>query len=189
MHLDRSTQIGVLVTLLFLLGLGYQLRSEWRLVNQVQPLAWVEDVTADCAVVLTGGPGRIREGLDLIYRGQVKKLIISGVHPSAEWRDIVPQWEYYSGVSLDDIVLEKRSTTTYGNATQTLPLAEAMHCQSIALVTSTLHMHRAFRTFKSVFGQDYHLIPYSMIGSESQFEWISIFIEVIKSTFYSVWTY
>src|SRR2546430_2773967 len=61
---------------------------EVRLVKN-QPLnSWTDDVNADCAVVVTGGPNRIREGVDLLARHAVQKLIISGVHPQASFRDI-----------------------------------------------------------------------------------------------------
>ncbi|MGE0763453.1 MAG: YdcF family protein [Bdellovibrionales bacterium] len=164
-------------------------RIEYDNVTGTPPTAWREDIQADCAIVVTGGPGRVREGLDLLYRGAVKKLIVSGVHPKVEWREVLPQWSLYGGLREDDVVLERRSTTTYGNAIQSLPLVEALHCRSVALVTSTLHMHRAYQTFRGVFPQDFPIVVYAMVGGELRPDLASAWGETVKSFFYSLWAY
>ena len=167
----------------------FRFKIEYMAVINTPPTAWQQDVHADCAIVVTGGPGRIREGVDLLYRGAVKKLIVSGVHPKVEWREILPQWAFYGGLREDDVVLERRSTTTYGNAIQSLPLVEALHCRSVALVTSTLHMHRAYQTFRSVFPPDFPIVAYAMVGGELKPDLAAAMGETIKSFFYSLWAY
>src|SRR5882672_1590713 len=117
--------IAISALSVFVLALAGLFSREIGLIEREPISAWVEDHKADCAVVLTGGPGRIREGFDLLAQGQVRKLIISGVHPRSTLREIFPQWPFYGGLHEDDVVLEKRSTTTYGNAQQSLPLVEA----------------------------------------------------------------
>src|SRR5262249_18488495 len=124
---------------------------EWIEVGTTAPNSWTDDQAADCAVVLTGGPGRVREGFDLLAHRDVRKLIISGVNPKATLKDIFPLWPYYGNLSEADVVLERRSGTTFGNAQQSLPLVEAFHCRNLILVTSQLHMYRALRTFKAIF--------------------------------------
>src|SRR5688572_21728106 len=119
----RRFLIFNIIVLLFL-GL-IRLKLEYALVTATTPTSWTDEIHADCAVVLTGGPGRVKEGVDLLYRGAVKKLIVSGVHPKVVWREILPQAVFYGGLKEEDVVLEKRSTTTYGNAIQSLPLVEA----------------------------------------------------------------
>lgn len=164
-------------------------RREWQAVLATAPTAWTDDVHADCAVALTGGSGRLREALDLLYRGAVKKLIVSGVHPKVQWRELVPQVPLLGDLKEEDVVLEKRSTTTYGNAVQTLPLVEALHCHSLVVVTSTLHMSRALRTFRSVFPSDFHLQPYAVVSGSLRASWMDLLEESGKSLFYSVWAY
>ena len=39
--------------------------------------AWHSDPKADCAVVLTGGAGRVREGFSLLGRQLVRRLVVS----------------------------------------------------------------------------------------------------------------
>lgn len=162
---------------------------EYQLVASTKPTAWTEDIKADCAVVVTGGPGRIREGLDLLYKGDAKKLIISGVNPRANWRDIMPTWAFYGETRDEDVILEKRSTTTYGNAIQSLPLVEALHCRSVALVTSTLHMHRALHTFRGVYPESIPIFPHAIVGGRLDPDWTGVMSETIKSLFYSLWAY
>lgn len=175
--------------LLLVALLTIRFRLEYRSVLAAAPTSWSVDHVGDCAVVLTGGPGRIREGVDLLYRGNVKKLIVSGVHPQASWRDILPQLTFYSGIKDDDVVLEKRSTTTYGNAIQTLPLVEALHCRNLILITSHLHMHRAYRTFRSVFPPDFPLVIHSVSAGALHPPFWDVALEAFKSVFYSTWAY
>jgi len=178
------------LNLLALLTAGiFYFVSEYNRVTGVEPNSWREDVAADCAVVLTGGPGRVREGLDLLYRGSVKKLIISGVHPKVGLRDIVPLWSIYSGLKEEDVVLERRSGTTYGNALQSLPLIEALHCNNVALVTSHLHMYRSIRTFQSLFPPDFVIYPYAIVGGSLRPSTWDGMAETVKSLFYSLWVY
>src|SRR5580692_7608735 len=117
------------ISLAAVLIFGWLYYREWSTIAKEPITAWTEDHKADCAVVLTGGPGRVREGFDLLAQGQVRKLIISGVHPKATLREIFPQWPFYGNLREEDVVLERRSATTYGNAQQSLPLVEALHCR------------------------------------------------------------
>ena len=53
----------------FLIMLWFVLREANRI--QSQDLnSWTEDVKADCAVVLTGGPNRLNEGMDLLAQAR-----------------------------------------------------------------------------------------------------------------------
>ncbi len=155
-----------------------------------QPVnSWTEDVSADCAVSLTGGPQRIREGLDLLARKAVQKLIISGVHPQATLRDIFPLLPYYGELREQDVILERRSQTTFGNAQQTLPLVEALHCRDLVLVTSRVHMRRALSTFKAEFPPEFPIIVRAVPTLSDPPGWDEVTWEALKSLFYSPWAY
>ncbi len=177
---------------LLMLGLtfvGWLFTREQRLVASEPISAWVEDHRADCAVVLTGGPGRVREGFDLLAQGQVHKLIISGVHPKATLREIFPQWPYYGPLRVEDVVLERRSTTTYGNAQQSLPLVEAVRCRSLVLITSHLHMRRAYKTFRQVYPPEILILSRAVSSGSVPPRAMDLANEVLKSLFYSLWAY
>jgi len=151
--------------------------------------AWTEDITADCGIVLTGGANRVRDGFDLLARHSIRKLIISGVHAQADLTDIFPELPFYASVNPDDVVLERRSQTTYGNAQQSMAMVEALHCQDAVLITSRLHMYRAFRTFKAEFPPNFNLNQRAVFGALSDQGWTELGWEGVKSLFYSLWVY
>lgn len=151
--------------------------------------AWEEDPTGDCVVVLTGGQNRLREGLDFLARKQTRKLIIAGVVPNVTLREIFPLWPYHGDVNEQDVILERRSTTTFGNAQQTLPIVEALGCREVILITSSFHMARAVKTFQSTYPSDLKIIPYSIFAGKTESSFLDISTEVLKSFFYSLWAY
>lgn len=161
---------------------------EVRLIRATPVSSWQNEVNADCAVVLTGGPGRIREGFDLLADRRVKKLIISGVYPETQLRDLLPSWTFH-GLREEDIVLEKRSETTWGNAQQSLPIVEALRCRDILLVTSRTHMSRAYRTFRAVFPQHVQIQTQAVVGNRWDPTTFEVGFEGLKSFFYSFWAY
>ncbi|MEZ4871113.1 MAG: hypothetical protein R2827_02480 [Bdellovibrionales bacterium] len=58
----------------FIFGLVIFINEQRRILSQ-PATAWLEDQSADCAIVLTGGPFRIREGMDLLSQGKVKNSL------------------------------------------------------------------------------------------------------------------
>ncbi|MBX2986291.1 MAG: YdcF family protein [Bdellovibrionaceae bacterium] len=169
--------------------MALRLAGEMRAIRTTPLSSWDKEVNADCAVVLTGGPGRVREGFDLLADRHVKKLIISGVHPDARLRDLMPNWTFHHGLKEEDVVLEKRSETTWGNAQQSLPIVEALRCRDIVLVTSRAHMRRAFRTFRSAFPESILIQTQAVVGTRAQPAFLETVVEALKSMFYSLWAY
>lgn len=169
--------------------LFYWCKAEMKKVRSEPISAWHEDHYGDCAVVLTGGPGRVREGIDLLVRGQVKKLIISGVHPQSSLYEIFPEWPFYFSLNPEDVVLERQSATTYGNAVQSFVLAEALNCYNLVLVTSQPHMYRSYRSFRNAFPPEYRIIKHAIPQGGRQTEVGEFVIEAVKSAFYSLWAY
>lgn len=151
--------------------------------------SWQIDPTADCAVVLTGGAGRIREGISLLTRGFVKKLIITGVKPELELHDLYQAGAFTAGWNDEDIILEKKSTSTFGNAQQSWPIVEALGCRGIVLLTSQLHMPRAYRTFQKSLPEGYLIQKQTIPSSQSEASLLETSTEVLKTFFYSIWAY
>ena len=191
MNLNRSSASVFLIIFLFLAGVlltGFFFR-ELSNVQSERMNAWTEDVTGECAVVLTGSKGRVKEGLALLSRGSVRKLIISGVYEKATLREIYPEWPYYGDLNPDDVILEKFSQTTYGNALQTYTLVQALKCSNLVLITSQTHMYRAYKTFQKIFPKDFPIIKRTVIGASYKTDTFEEVEEAFKSLFYSVWTY
>lgn len=175
--------------MVFTLALCFRFYSEYQAVLREPVQSWEKNQTADCAVVLTGGAGRVREGFDLLANQEVKKLIISGVYSNVRLRDLMPMWTFYGNLNENDIVLEKRSETTYGNAQQSLAIVEALKCRDVILVTSRLHMHRSYRTFRSAFPDNIYIYPYSVVSARYETSVWENSLEALKSLFYSIWAY
>lgn len=168
---------------------AYRFYDELLKIQNEQIQSWLKSPSADCAVVLTGGPGRVREGFDLLANQKVKKLIISGVYANARLREIMPVWPLYGNLSENDVVLDRRSETTYGNAQQSLPIVEALKCRDILLITSRLHMYRAYSTFRATFPENIYIHRHAIIGGRGEsFRWEQS-LEVLKSIFYASWAY
>lgn len=153
---------------------------------------------ADCAVVLTGAAGRIREGITLLSHRQVQKLIISGVHQHSTLADMYPEILFYPEIRLENVILERRSSSTAGNAQASLPIVEALNCQTILLVTSDYHMHRAMKTFAQMFPGAIRITPYPISSDrlhprhthilDTRF-WGTVFEEWCKYLFYEVFVF
>jgi len=173
----------------FISFLGWSFYQETQKILDQRPTAWEEDHTADCAVVLTGGPNRVREGFDLLAQGRIKKLILSGVHPGAKLREIFPQWPFYGSLRKEDVVLERRSKTTYGNVQQTIPLLEALYCRDFILITSHVHMYRAVRTFKAAAVNEVSIYPRAIVVRSYRAGLLDLWAEALKSLFYSLFAY
>ena len=179
-----SVALGVLV-----LGLSLRFWREWQFVKSEMGHYPQSLVTVDCGVVLTGSAGRVREGFDLLEQGQIGKLIISGVHSQNTLKDLLPLWPYYTKAQEDTVFLEKRSETTYGNAVQSLQFVQALKCRDLLLITSELHMYRAFHTFRPVFPEPMFIYKHSVLTPRGRFSVFDFFLEVVKSLFYRPWAY
>jgi uncharacterized SAM-binding protein YcdF (DUF218 family) len=174
---------------LFAVGFSVWFSSAWKSVSSVPITSWTTNHHAQCAVVLTGGAGRVREGFDLLSQGRIEKLIVSGVNPNSDLREIFPEWPYYGRLNADDVILERRSTTTYGNAQQSAPLVEALRCRSVILITSQLHMFRAERIFRATLPVDIEIHGRATASPRGPFSWLDQSLEVMKVLFYSLWAF
>ncbi|MBC7754583.1 MAG: YdcF family protein [Moraxellaceae bacterium] len=157
-----------------------------QIISEPENLWGNSQISADCGVVLTGAPGRLREGFELLAQKRIKKLIASGVYKEARMIEIFPYSGYYPEVSLDDIYLEKRSETTFGNARHSMSLVEGLRCRDIILITSQIHMHRAYAMFKIVYPESMTIKKLTLPNTKSESGLSGLAIEVVKSLFYSI---
>jgi uncharacterized SAM-binding protein YcdF (DUF218 family) len=142
--------------------------------------------TADCGVVLTGASGRIREAFDLLQQSLIGKLIVSGVYSESTMNDIFPYLAYYPDVDPAKIILDKRSLTTYGNARFSLNIVEVEHCRDILLITSQIHIQRAYRIFRYVFPETINIKKVALNNTKGESGFLDLGLEVIKSYSYYI---
>ncbi len=104
---------------------------------------------ADAVVVLTGGMGRVEEGLRLLRKGAAPLLILSGVNRDADLDSIFLNMDLTED-ERRSIVLEKGSESTIENAREVRRLAAQKGAGSVILITSIYHMKRAMYIFRSI---------------------------------------
>lgn len=165
---------------------GFLIYKTRQIVSEPQNLWGNNSLSSDCGVVLTGGPGRVREGFELLAQKKINKLIVSGVFKDAKLTEVFPYASYYPEVNLDDIILEKRSETTFGNARHSLSLVEALKCRDILLITSEIHMHRAYQTFKVIYPEKISIKKLSLPNARTEDSWYGILQELFKNILYYV---
>lgn len=175
-------------TILFLLAVTtVYFYLEFRAGILREPItSWESASPADCAVVLTGGTGRVRAGFDLLSNHQIKKLIVSGAHSDVQMHELLPLWPVYGEINDEDVILEKRSETTFGNAQQSLVLVEALQCRDVFLITSRLHMPRAFQIFSDLFPTNIKIRRHAVLGGHFEpYEW-EMTLEFMKYLLYKM---
>lgn len=179
----KSTKFFFLLLFISFIGfLSWVLFEAYNLKNR-DVTSWRWASKGDCALVLTGGSGRVRAGFDLLQRGDVRKLVITGVNPNVTLDEIFPQIDIYPGVQRFNVLMESHSRTTYGNMVQSLPLLKRLNCQKVILVTSQIHMPRALILFKK-YSSEFEFEPHS-VYAENKFG--DLVYEALKKIFYAVW--
>lgn len=180
----KKTYKNKFILFLIFIFCGFIYMQFMQILNEPMNL-WSENLpTAQCGVVLTGAPGRVREAFEYLAQKKIQKLIVSGVYKESKMHEIFPYLPFYPEVHTEDILLEKKSETTYGNAQQSLFIVENLKCKDIVLITSQIHMRRAFRIFKSTFPESIEIKKLSLPNSKTEKSRADMWLEVIKSLFY-----
>ena len=101
------------------------------------------DGRTDGIVVLTGGPKRLERGIDLLERGQAKRMLISGVARTVRRGELVT--EYHADPALFEccIDLGREAIDTRSNAEEVARWLGQHKFRSVRLVTTDWHMPRA----------------------------------------------
>jgi len=100
----------------------------------------------DAIVVLTGGSGRLDEGLVLLKKGLAKKLFISGVYKGVDMQSLLEAYRQ-NPVDLNCCVDIGHAENTISNALETKKWMQKQGYSSMRLVTSAYHMPRAVLEF------------------------------------------
>ena len=127
------------------------------------------DVKTDAIVVLTGGRGRLEEGLRLYRENKTRWLFFIGVDPVVRKTDLLKG--EYGERDGEDIVLEKVSRNTLENAFYARDLIAKREISSIKLITSRYHMKRATLIFRNVLPKDVAIYPHPVDSKNLKEEW------------------
>ena len=129
------------------------------------------DVKTDAIVVLTGGRGRVEEGIRLYRDHRARWLYLVGVDPSVRKGDLFT--ERAGTRDGAEIVLEKSSRNTLENALYTRDLIARHKINSLLLITSRYHMKRAVLIFRSTLPKDIAVYPYPVDSKNLKQAWWS----------------
>jgi uncharacterized SAM-binding protein YcdF (DUF218 family) len=120
---------------------------------------------ADAIVVLTGGQDRLAPAINLLLNGAAKKLLIAGVNPDTQKRDITSAYSVPRGIADCCIELDQVSTNTIGNARETAKWLRSNGFGTVILVTSNYHMPRAKLELARL-GGTLDIEPYPLVASD-----------------------
>jgi uncharacterized SAM-binding protein YcdF (DUF218 family) len=143
---------GALVaTLFFLWSAGFA----WFAATLPLPPAETTTKT-DAIVVLTGGAGRLTEGVRLLRAGLAPVLFVSGVNRKVTRADILKLAGNPPEDLAERIILGYRAEHTRGNATEIAHWFNSKNLKSMRLVTSNYHMRRSLIELR-------HALPHARI--------------------------
>ena len=103
----------------------------------------------DAIVVLTGGSGRLAEGIRLLAAGAAPVLFVSGVDPRVGKQSVLRGAGGVPEALRPRIVLGYRAEHTQGNADETALWARTQNLKSLRLVTANYHMRRSLLELRS----------------------------------------
>lgn len=131
----------------------------------------------DAAVVITGAGGRIEHGMEVLAKGEAKRLLISGVDPAVTKADLARLLGGDQPLLACCVDLGSESVDTRSNAEEAKRWIDQHHFHSFRLITSDWHMRRARYEFSRVFDGGYMIVP-DAVQTQSQF--MTLFSEYNK---------
>jgi len=111
------------------------------------------------AVVITGGSGRIERGIEVVARGDARRLLIAGADPLVAKRDLVERVGGKARLFDCCVDLGSESVDTRSNAEEAKRWLDRRGYKSFRLITSDWHMRRARYEFRRVLGEGYEVVP------------------------------
>jgi uncharacterized SAM-binding protein YcdF (DUF218 family) len=125
----------------------------------------VEMRDADAIIVLTGGEKRLAAAVDLLQSGKGKRLLISGVHPSARLADLQRATGGDARLFSCCVDLDRTALNTIGNAEESAKWVDSHAWNSVIVVTNNYHMPRSLLELKRYIG-DVELLPYPVVNTQ-----------------------
>lgn len=113
----------------------------------------------DAVVVLTGGPGRLARGVEVLRAGSAARLLVSGVDDRVRKADLAEAAATRKSLFSRQVDLGREAIDTRSNAEETVAWAERNGYRSLRLVTSAAHMRRALLELEVVLPASVTIVP------------------------------
>lgn len=113
----------------------------------------------DAAVVLTGGPGRIEHGIDVLRERKAQRMLVAGADPLVTKADLARRIAGSARWLACCVDLGSESVDTRSNAEEAGRWLAKRGYRSFRLITSDWHMRRARYEFARVLGRKYQMVP------------------------------
>jgi len=122
---------------------------------------------SDAAVVLTGGAKRIDRGLEMLDKGEVSRLLISGVDRDVKPKELAAEYDISQDVLDCCIDLGFQSIDTRSNALETARWTARTKVKSLRLITHDWHIRRARLELDQAMNDDVKIIDDAVMTSPS----------------------
>ncbi|MBT5570976.1 MAG: YdcF family protein [Alphaproteobacteria bacterium] len=142
----KSRRWRLIATITPVLAIGW-LVGLFVFVEKIPQISTNAEIT-DAVVVLTGGPGRINRGNELLAAKKARIMLVSGVGADVPVRDLISAQDLSQQMVDCCVTLGRAARDTRENAIESAGWAASRNIASIRLVTSDFHMPRSMLEFK-----------------------------------------
>jgi len=149
----------LLTAFCFVVGFGWFASHVAHLATPADP------EKADAIIVLTGGQSRLDAAMDLLESGKGKRLLISGVHPSASRFQLQKATGGDKTLFSCCVDIDRAALDTIGNAEESAKWVESHAYGSVILVTNNYHMPRSLLEMGRLL-RNARLEPYPVVNSD-----------------------
>lgn len=161
----RRSKLASMLAITALLVVILLVAGFFRFTSSLEKQQQIADKSADAIVVLTGGTGRIKAGLELLRKDRGKRLLISGVYPATTSKQLSAATKTSKDLFSCCVDLGKVAQDTIGNALEAADWANKHNYKSLILVTSSFHMPRTLIEFGNAM-PGLKLIPHPVMTPE-----------------------
>ncbi len=130
--------------------------------NQAGPAA--PETVTDGVAVLTGGPGRLARGREVLKAGLARRLLVSGVDPSVRPNELKKAGGFADSEFRCCVDLGFTADSTRSNGDEVARWVEEHGFRSVRLVTAGYHMPRAMSELEARLPPDVVVVPDGVRG-------------------------
>ncbi len=123
----------------------------------------------DAVVVLTGGPGRVQRGVDVLVAGAAQRMLVSGVAARVTDAALAREVTAPPGLFARQVDLGFEAVDTRSNAAETSAWIVRHKYRSLRLVTAASHMRRARLELDGRLPKGVVIVPDGVPGEQGGF--------------------